>query len=912
MLNRAPYNTEVPQFVPSRDAPINSYIIRKYPCQEHLAGKQNEFSTLTWKIQQPDASMVWQSVKIVMPMEITVGAKQGGGLMSMAIDNSGPCCNVALSQSPMNAFRQTSLSINGRIFSEDNQYRDILDACYRGVGAQAYGDNHSLKPIVHRNLHSNFHNNRIPVVAFDAGANGYIPVRTGAGDQMFTDVSDVEARTTSSAFNLLEHNGPFIERARIFQDQLSFDGKTWSGDISHLLELGPFQARARKGNTAVPYIQDFHLRLNFHTNPSKFDAQNPGEFFNDHEREMAPKLLEFATLANYLHKNEGVGNMAGWPAAYSFKYTAQPYLEVVYTKHESPMRDSYNLRCFEHLYEKSNRFQLLAPDASFVSPTSLQRVTSRLLSLPTKIYVWAEVSDEYKYSFAMGGVRRSCLLKNLHLRVNQRPDVMFNPSQEECYEMFRRHTNSSLEYGSWLKSPIYCFDMVDVGQPDMFSNDARIAWFEWDTEVSLTELQMVEQKNLKHENYLEATGYDRGSADQPDLSKLDGFQSASPLFCWIDSEKQPKMKNTDTDLQLTMAYKRDGLGGNSNRHIAVADGPRMKHQIVVPNYAIRTGFMYSDFTIEAVVNQTQSLDGFVWAQVYTEDVMSGSVITHAKGNIMGNQFWYVPESYRFVADVPTLQTMNAPSGLSGWNAHIKFTHPDQIRIIKGQLKDNGNLTDQDGKHFGDPIAGSATMSPGPYAYTIDGNGIKNSQLYMEPSLQAEYVRLHPSATVPGKISTVEYKLDGKLAWVCFAPPYTWPTDATGNAHWTHHWTNSLTRTLMDGLGCPANWIEQSMGGNTPWHYGVERLNVATTGKWGTNNPERFTEDTLRVPPYGAQQVVVVQDEEHIAQAKLTEDYQLKVLYEYGNCQYNFSRNGAPTRVLPNVVPVGPSPGLPSL
>ena len=39
----------------------------------------------------------------------------------------------------MNAFRQTSLSINGRIFSEDNTYRDILDACYRGVGAQAYG-----------------------------------------------------------------------------------------------------------------------------------------------------------------------------------------------------------------------------------------------------------------------------------------------------------------------------------------------------------------------------------------------------------------------------------------------------------------------------------------------------------------------------------------------------------------------------------------------------------------------------------------------------------------------------------------------------------------------------------------------------------------------------------------------------
>ena len=117
---------------------------------------------------------------------------------------------------------------------------------------------------------------------------------------------------------------------------------------------------------------------------------------------------------------------------------------------------------------------------------------------------------------------------------------------------------------------------------------------------------------------------------------------------------------------------------------------------------------------------------------------------------------------------------------------------------------------------------------------------------------------------------------------------------------------------MDALGCPKNWIPQVVYGNTPWHYGIERLNVTTTGKWGTNDPQTFDEGTLRVPPYGAQQDVVVQDVEVVAQAKLTEDYQLKVLYEYGNCQYNFSRDGAPTRVLPNVVPVGPSPGLPAL
>jgi hypothetical protein len=40
------------------------------------------------------------------------------------------------------------------------------------------------------------------------------------------------------------------------------------------------------------------------------------------------------------------------------------------------------------------------------------------------------------------------------------------------------------------------------------------------------------------------------------------------------------------------------------------------------------------------------------------------------------------------------------------------------------------------------------------------------------------------------------------------------------------------------------------------------------------------------------------------------DYQLKVLYEFGNAQYQFSADAMPTKVLPNLVPVGPSAGIP--
>ena len=80
---------------------------------------------------------------------------------------------------------------------------------------------------------------------------------------------------------------------------------------------------------------------------------------------------------------------------------------------------------------------------------------------------------------------------------------------------------------------------------------------------------------------------------------------------------------------------------------------------------------------------------------------------------------------------------------------------------------------------------------------------------------------------------------------------------------------------------------------------------------GEKDPQNFDDKyTLKAYPYGAQMVAVQSNLEVAAERALDEDYQLKVLYEYGNCQYNFSRDGAPTRILPNVVPVGPSPGIP--
>ena len=45
---------------------------------------------------------------------------------------------------------------------------------------------------------------------------------------------------------------------------------------------------------------------------------------------------------------------------------------------------------------------------------------------------------------------------------------------------------------------------------------------------------------------------------------------------------------------------------------------------------------------------------------------------------------------------------------------------------------------------------------------------------------------------------------------------------------------------------------------------------------------------------------------------LRPEYTLKALYEYGNAQYQFTSDGMPTRVLPNLVPVSQSSVLPNL
>ena len=116
---------------------------------------------------------------------------------------------------------------------------------------------------------------------------------------------------------------------------------------------------------------------------------------------------------------------------------------------------------------------------------------------------------------------------------------------------------------------------------------------------------------------------------------------------------------------------------------------------------------------------------------------------------------------------------------------------------------------------------------------------------------------------------------------------------------------------MTTAGAPENWAKQEQDDETDWAYGYECTHVEYDGSWNHKSVSVFTDKDVWSAavgnPFGAQLVYVDDKSDDVRQ----KDYQMKVLYEYGNCQYNFSRSGAPTRVLPNVVPVGPSPGIPA-
>ena len=469
----------LPGFKPERVDPVFQHITEKYYCQERVVTADDQFTSLSWRIQQPDLGMVFRNVKVCIP--VTIQPKdRNGHYINPLLSLRYPACNLALSAHLQKAFTDISCTINGRIFNvQPSYYQEVLDVCYSSKDFNSFSSNHSLKPNARRDIRNSTEVENVYGLRDD---NGVL-------QDYYVQIGNMPSRVTDNAFNLTFANGPYLERVRDFQRVLKGTG-TYEDTICFNLQVGPFMDRARKrNNVGVPFIQDFNLRMLWQRAQSEFDVENrdrdeareangTNKLFPD--RTICNGLLEFGTPVNLKHAGESALPTDGWPSGgFTIRIVKKPYLQVDYVK-MGGLEPSYRLRALEYRYEKSNQFQFTVPGqgAKLESGKVLARINTRLNSFPSKCYLFAELADGFKHPFFMGGTYRFCKLTDIKLRINQRTDVVNSPTDAESYEQFKLLTNNSLEKPAWSKSPCYVFSSDFFGQPDMLSGDGVLNTFE--------------------------------------------------------------------------------------------------------------------------------------------------------------------------------------------------------------------------------------------------------------------------------------------------------------------------------------------------------------------------------------------------------------------------------------------------
>ena len=552
--NQDTYN--LPGFKPERVDPVFEHITEKYYCQERVVQADDQFTSLSWRIQQPDLNMVFRNVKVCIP--VTINPKDMfGGYISPLLSERHPACNVALSAHLQKAFTDISCTINGKIFNvQPSYYQEVLDVCYVSKDYTSFSSNHSLKPNARRNLRN------------ETEVNNTYAIKDAAGEMIdppeFVQIGNMPSRVTDHAFDLSFANGPYIERVRDFQRILKGTG-TYDAVICFNLQVGPFMDRARKrNNVAVPFIRDFNLRMLWQRAQSEFDINyqdttNPeNKLFPD--RTICNGLLEFGTPVNLRHAGEADLPTDGWASGgFAIKITRKPYLQVDYVK-MGGLEPSYRLRALEYRYEKSNQFQFNVPaiGVKLESNKVLTRINTRLNSFPSKCYIFAELADGYKNPYFMGGTYRFCKLTEIKLRINQRTDVVNSPEESECYEQFKLLTNNSLEKPAWAKSPVYVFSSDFFGQPDMLSGDGVLNTFEWEAEVELSELQCEELAVLNRITPYKSMGYDAPFAFTdilPDPTSDGSFYPFRFYYDWVPNPGAGGAIGNGENLYLCYAHK---------------------------------------------------------------------------------------------------------------------------------------------------------------------------------------------------------------------------------------------------------------------------------------------------------------------------------------------------------------------
>ena len=943
------YNSEVytlPPFVSKRVDPVYEHITNKYYCQESVVSAADQFTSLTWKIQQPDMNMVMRSVKVNIPVKINV-LKRDGTQMSPLISDRLAACNIALSSSLQSAFTDINLTLNGKMFNvQPSVYQDVLNKCYTSKDWMAFSDNHSLKPVAVRNLKSNVE------------IAGVFPVRSANGALLptgpYVQIAALQSKVSDHAFDISFTNGPFIERVRQFQTNCQ--GKyDFIADLVFYLEVGPFMARARKrNNVAVPFIRDFALRMLWNRSQSEYDIKHQDVTVAQFpQRVICNGVLEFGTTINLRNVKESPLAAHGWPEGYSIQITKKPFLSINYVK-MGDLENQYTLRCLEYRYQKSNFFNLTLPvgRARLNTEPVLARINTRLTSIPSRCYLWAELQDQYKRSFFAGNCQRYCRLEDIHLRINQRTDVVASPTQFELYEQFKLLTNNGLEYPSWAKSPVYVFSSAFMGQPDFLSGDGIVNTFEWDANVVATELQCEEYQMLNNSSSLASMGY---RFYENFIAHLNAnythfnFTDSRYYFDWVPN-RGSNAPNGGNVLRLTQGN--ENLVQDSPSIVLEMSRPRLQdhtdpmnwytnvssldpefyvaflaHKVMKLTPAQRPGQSLENIAITRVLRKQYRYDGLWWGIL---NLANNTLVT-----INTIKLWYVPESFLFEfersdvyfdppdgADDPYADGLRKPifNSLTELNFNTGVVaNPVFITGNVSQYQSNSkqfsNIAPFNRNYQGLPFC------PGPRGYPAYNTGI---------SCCGETDGGAGQHAIRGGISCKQWNdgaqtgfsylpMTGAQAayrWVAFVGSQDVVTGANGNTYGMG--LGSLAQVqgfnqnqaIPNGSGvlCGDNQFENVFTlGHRIMNAGMER-HIFTVGidraLYGTHQTNAFANMVIAGNAPNYRNIGMSYEANDISVVNNTTDelpWELKCLYEYGEQKYLFSADAAPAKIVNNIV-----------
>ncbi len=605
------FDTRIQQFTPIRNAPVWRRAVRQYHCQEDVNGT-SDFTRLQFKVHCQERNLVCNDARLVFPLELICydgdPADQNvpSNPMTMAVNDGNASCNIAVAQnSPWNAFETVNCVVNTKVYTEKpRSYGRTLASCYQSVSEMQFMNNHSLKPIANTDLHSTLGNTR------------EIEVTNSNGELTGYTVSVTDGIQEPSRFVLENANSGFLERSRQFQDGLDDGGRVWSGEISSLLNCGPFSAEARgAGNDQLPYIEDLFLSLVFKQTKCSLDASLLPSRGPDYRKVIVQSLFEFLTPGVASLYKAPVSSDLVFPKYYTLRWRARPYIQIEWLKYDpAAMLPMYRLQGFQHKLTKSNEFSLAHSERMDGRAVFSPRVSTQCLSVPNKLYIWAELSENSaRDSFLFGGMFRTCEImnKSLMVRVNGESHIIDRPdNQSMLFKWWKRHSNSVAEYPTWAKCPVIILTPNEIGLSNWLENDAVLSTIEVSCDVRLSKLQYLEYNAAIKEDGLLQAGI------------RESTHNSSP-------QQSIEYRNFDYELWLSRFYnqQRTGTGKYISIETVVTTVARLDNddppnipstdqQAVdwLNNYYLTHGTYSEKFRVQRVARSLITLNNSVWVK----------------------------------------------------------------------------------------------------------------------------------------------------------------------------------------------------------------------------------------------------------------------------------------------------------